>query len=211
MARTEHPMRADAARNRDRILAGARQMITQHGSEVPMGDLAHAAGVAVGTLYRHFPTKAELVDAVLDDHIEQLTQAVEASWERVHGGQSRAMDEIRANITDFVESAAHNQAIKAAAARFGSNRYDEQQLARTLAATENLIHAAQQDGDMHPDITLDDFQLLFTTVPFNQPPERRARWVALFLAGFSTAGRTPSDERTPKPEQPTPGDMVSEH
>jgi AcrR family transcriptional regulator len=65
---TGRPLRADAARNRARILAAARDQFAAHGSEAGMDEIAAAAGVAVGTLYRHFPTKADLVAAVSENH-----------------------------------------------------------------------------------------------------------------------------------------------
>ncbi len=59
------PARADAIRNRAKILEAARQQITLHGPDVGMDQIAQAAGVAVGTLYRHFPTKNDLSSRLL--------------------------------------------------------------------------------------------------------------------------------------------------
>ena len=64
--------RADAVRNRTAILEAARQLVTEQGTEVAMGEIARAAGVAVGTLYRHFPNKADLLAAVVNEYVEAL-------------------------------------------------------------------------------------------------------------------------------------------
>ena len=64
--------RADAVRNRTSILEAARRLVAEQGTEVAMGEIARAAGVAVGTLYRHFPNKADLLAAVVNEYVEAL-------------------------------------------------------------------------------------------------------------------------------------------
>ena len=82
-------VRADAARNSARIFEAARQLVAAQGPEVPMEAIAGRAGVAVGTLYRHHPTKAALLLAVLTDSAEQLADATEQALQRVHAGAPR--------------------------------------------------------------------------------------------------------------------------
>ncbi|MEV6876900.1 TetR/AcrR family transcriptional regulator [Amycolatopsis sp. NPDC051128] len=69
---TARPMRADARRNYERIVATAKDLFTAHGAEVPLDDIAKTAGVGAGTLYRHFPTREKLFEAVYRDEIEML-------------------------------------------------------------------------------------------------------------------------------------------
>ena len=62
---TDRPLRADARRNREAILAAARALVSEHGIEVQMADVAAQAGVGVGTVYRHFPTKEALLEELM--------------------------------------------------------------------------------------------------------------------------------------------------
>ncbi|TDV54102.1 TetR/AcrR family transcriptional regulator [Actinophytocola oryzae] len=69
-------MRADARRNYERIVATAREVFFEHGVEVPLDDIVKRAGVGAGTLYRHFPTRDVLVEAVYRQEIEDLAARV---------------------------------------------------------------------------------------------------------------------------------------
>jgi AcrR family transcriptional regulator len=72
------PLRADAARNRARVIAAAGAEFAERGPEAQMEDVARRAGVGVGTVYRHFETKDALIDALLDARFRQLRNAVAA-------------------------------------------------------------------------------------------------------------------------------------
>jgi len=184
------PLRADAARNRTKILAAAHAQITRHGPDVPMDAIAEAAGMAVGTLYRHYPTKSALVNAVLAARVEQMAGDIEATAARVVAG-AHPMSEITALIVRTVESAAGDHAVKAAARALGTAEYQRDRLEGATSALNRLIAAAQADGDLHPDITVDDFILLLATAPLDQPPEVRRRWLTLTLPGFTAARGRP--------------------
>lgn len=67
--------RADARRNRKRIIAGARELFAEQGFEAQVGDIARAAGVGVGTVYRHFPDKCDLLQALIEARFEGLAEA----------------------------------------------------------------------------------------------------------------------------------------
>jgi AcrR family transcriptional regulator len=68
------PARADARRNRDRLIATARVRFAEDGTDVSLADIARAAGVGVGTVYRHFPTHGDLVEAVYRDEVDRLRE-----------------------------------------------------------------------------------------------------------------------------------------
>ncbi len=71
-AETAKPMRADARRNRERLLDAARQVFAEQGSSASMEAIAKQAGVGVGTLYRHFPNRFDVVEAVYQDDVDEL-------------------------------------------------------------------------------------------------------------------------------------------
>lgn len=183
--------RADAVRNRKKILAAAGDQIATHGPEAGMDEIAAAAGVAVGTLYRHFPTKTDLVAAVVAEYVTRVADDAEATRARVAAG-ARALDELTAFLGRVVEASVADRAIKAAAQALGAEPGDRTDEDRAGAAVTALIHAGQADGDIHPDVTVDDIYLLFSTAPTDQPPEARARWLTLVTTGLTTArGATP--------------------
>jgi AcrR family transcriptional regulator len=72
VAVTERPLRADAARNRKKVLAAARAAFADEGVTVPLDEIARRAGVGAGTVYRHFPTKEALFEAVILDRLQAL-------------------------------------------------------------------------------------------------------------------------------------------
>ena len=74
----DRPLRADAVRNRGRILEAAEVVFASEGIEAPVDVIAEKAGVGVGTLYRHFPTKEKLCEAILLDRLRELTEEARA-------------------------------------------------------------------------------------------------------------------------------------
>ncbi|MEU6718941.1 TetR family transcriptional regulator [Nonomuraea sp. NPDC046802] len=181
--------RADAVRNRKKILTAADGQITAHGPDVGMDEIAAAAGVAVGTLYRHFPTKTDLVAAVVAEYVARVADDAEAALARVADGSVRALDELTAFLGRVVEQSVTDRAVKAAAQTLGAepgNRVDED---RAGTAVAGLIRAGQADGDINTDVTVNDIYLLFSTAPTDQPPAARTRWLTLVTPGLTTQAR----------------------
>lgn len=77
----ERPLRADARRNREKVLEAARAVFSEQGREAQMDDVARRAGVGVGTVYRHFPTKEALIEALMVAAFESIAAAAEAALE----------------------------------------------------------------------------------------------------------------------------------
>jgi AcrR family transcriptional regulator len=71
------PLRKDAARNRERILEAARDLFQQRGLSASLNDIAHHAGVGVGTVYRHFPDKDQLVEGLFEQRMQALVTRME--------------------------------------------------------------------------------------------------------------------------------------
>ncbi len=177
------PARADAVRNRAKILDAARQQITAHGPDVGMDQIAVAAGVAVGTLYRHFPTKTDLVAAVVSDFVAQVADDAEAALSRVEKGKP-AFGELAVLLRDIVHAAANNQAVKAAADALNADVDDSEGVRRASVALQSLIDGAGAAGNVRPDLSLDDFYLLVSNAPQGQPPAVLDRWIDLILFGI---------------------------
>lgn len=82
-------MRADAMRNRDRIVEVARQVFREQGYDAPLDEIAKRAEVGAGTLYRHFPTRDDLVDAVMQSWVDTVDTAVDKAL--AHEGDGRSV------------------------------------------------------------------------------------------------------------------------
>jgi AcrR family transcriptional regulator len=178
-------MRADARRNRAKILAAAREQITLHGPEIGMDEIAAAAGVAVGTLYGHFPTKIALVAAVVSEFLAQVADRSEAAAEAMQGG-SPAFVELKGLLRDIVIATAWNQAAKAAAGAMSSNDGDALEMQRAGAALQSIIDQSRLDKTVRDDLSISDFYLLVSNIPPGQPVEILDRWVDLIITGVAT-------------------------
>jgi AcrR family transcriptional regulator len=98
MPTVERPLRKDAERNRQRILDAAQELFTERGLGVTLNDIAHHADVGVGTVYRRFPDKQRLIDALFDERIGEMVSLAEESladpdpWEGLVGFLERGLD-----------------------------------------------------------------------------------------------------------------------
>jgi AcrR family transcriptional regulator len=187
----EKPLRADAVRNRAKILDAAREQITVHGPEVGMDEIAAAAGVAVGTLYGHFPTKVNLVAAIVSEFLADVADRSERAAHAMKDG-SPAFLELSALLRDIVAATATNQAAKAAAATLNADDGNSREVERTRAALQSIIDQARADRSVKDDLSSDDFYLLVGNIPAGQAPAVLDRWVDLILFGIARPGRAPS-------------------
>jgi AcrR family transcriptional regulator len=151
------PLRADARRNREKILVAAAAAFGQSGLESQVEDIARRAGVGVGTVYRHFPTKDALVTALAEAHFERLADTAEAAL--AEGGN--AWDALAAAIWRVAESGAADVAwceiIAGHPSAVAGGMRGQQRLG---AATAALIERAQAAGLMRADATVHDVQAI---------------------------------------------------
>jgi AcrR family transcriptional regulator len=71
----QRPKRADARRNYEKLLVAAREVFTREGGDAPLEEIAKAAGVGIGTLYRHFPTRNDLLEAAYAEEVESIARS----------------------------------------------------------------------------------------------------------------------------------------
>ncbi|HEV7648489.1 MAG TPA: helix-turn-helix domain-containing protein [Actinophytocola sp.] len=152
------PLRADAQRNRGQILDAARALFAQVGVDVPMEEIARAAGVGVGTLYRRFPDRDELIKAVSLDNLTRLAdlarraEQAEPDPAAALTGLLQSALELRLGTAVTTVSPRAYQAIQSSPAI--SEQRDE-----VIAAARRLLRRAQQAGTIRPDIGIGDTML----------------------------------------------------
>jgi AcrR family transcriptional regulator len=191
----DRPLRADAARNAERILRAARDVYGELGPDAPVEAIARRAGVGERTLYRRFPTKAGLVRAALDQSIaEDLTPVIEDA--------RRSEDPLR-GIARLIETAialgAREQNLLTAAHRAGSLTAD---ISDSLnEALDDLVRRGQQADVVRADLVADDLPRLIAMLysvlsTMESGSDGWRRYVALVLDAIST------NERQPLPPAP---------
>jgi AcrR family transcriptional regulator len=186
----DRPLRADAARNVERILRAARDVYAQLGPDAPMEAVARHAGVGERTLYRRFPSKADLVRAALDQSIaEDLTPVIDSA--------RRADDPLR-GLTELIEAAialgAREHNLLTAARRAGSLTSD---ISVSLnQALGELAREGQRVGSIRADLVADDLPRLvamlfsvLSTMDVHSGGWRR--YVALVVDAISVNERQP--------------------
>lgn len=185
-------MRADAARNRAKIFEAARALVVEQGEGVRMEDVAAAAGVAVGTLYRHHPTKQALLRAVLSDSAERLAADAEQALAAVVRGGDDPGERLLALLRTYAERFAVDRSVKSAAAALGAPAPDDVRAypaggpeQRAAQALEELLARARAAGRVRADIEFGDLVLLLTALPGAEVPDAvRARLVDVVITGL---------------------------
>ena len=147
--------RTDAQRNRERILEVAKEAFTRRGANASLDDIAKEAGVGAGTLYRHFPTRDALIEAVYRTEVGKLAAA-----ERKFAAEMSPLEALRAWMLLFVDYIATKQIIAAALNSLvgGPSKLFEATGAQIKGAMHALVARAIASGDIRPD--LDPLDLL---------------------------------------------------
>ncbi|OLO87042.1 TetR/AcrR family transcriptional regulator [Actinomyces naeslundii] len=176
--------RADAVRNRASILEAARRLVAEQGTEVAMGEIARAAGVAVGTLYRHFPNKTDLLAAVVNEYVEALADDAQDAWARVEAGGSDAAQELLGFLERALEMISRSHAAKTVARALGAEVEYVEPETRATEALGRLIEVGRASGRLRSDLTVSDLYILMVFYPGDGSPEVRRRWLELIHPGL---------------------------
>ena len=192
------PLRRDAQANRDRIVAAAHAAFAADGVEVSVEEIARRAAVGMGTLYRHFPTKEDLVDAVLEDTFDEIVGAAEQAlteedaWRGLTGFLERffALHVENRGLKDMLATRAH-----------GRERADAMR-ARMRPLIRRLVARAQEQGTLRADFAPEDMPFVIWSVgrvieeTRAVAPELWRRHLGFLLDGLR------ADAATPLPQPP---------
>lgn len=188
-------LRADAQRNRERIIAGAAALIGERGPEVPMEDIAQRAGVGVGTLYRRFPDRHSLIREVAADMFRRVTEVAAAALAEEPTGWDAVVRVVRHCAEPDLG------ALSGALRGWLSEHRDRDEELRSLTAIwlerfETAVERAQAEGAMRTDIGGADLLRLISLVTCRMPElpaeanrEATARYIGIFIDGLAAQGR----------------------
>jgi AcrR family transcriptional regulator len=188
----ERPLRADAARNRERILKAAHAVFAERGIAATLDDVADRAGVGVGTVYRRFPDKDALIDALFEDRLAEVVAAAEEAtthedaWLGLTGFLQRTL-ELQAGDRGLRETAFNG--------RCGGDRV-AQARARIGPVVTRLVERAQASGQLRPGIATSDMPMIqvmlwgIIDASREVSPDLWRRYLAIVLDGLRA---TPHD------------------
>lgn len=175
------PLRADAQRNRDRLLDAAREAFRNDDAEVSLEGIARAAGVGIGTLYRNFPTRFELLMSLYEEDLDRLLAASQDTSVPAATALEAWVEHLleftatkRALVQEMLEATTESPALADVRSRI-------------WAAAEMLVTRGQRDGDIRTDIDHDDFLRLVCGINASRTPpsrEQASRLAAVVLNGI---------------------------
>ena len=150
---TPRKPRMDALRNRERILEIAKAAFTRHGADASLDEITRQAGVGAGTLYRHFPTRDALIEAVYLSEVEKLAAAA-----RRFAAEMPPIEALRAWMLLFVDYVAAKHIIAPALNSVvgGASRLYEGSRSLVQGAIEELVKRAKKSGDLRRDLEASD-------------------------------------------------------
>lgn len=187
------PLRRDAARNRSELLAAAGRAFVERGVDASLEQIAQDAGVAVGTLYRHFPTRADLVVAVYEDKIGAFLARRDELLAR-----EDAWDAFRTYLDTICDIQAHDRGFSDfLSMRFPASEQTEDLQDRICLMTNDVLGHAQARGAVRGDVASGDVvaliwansRILDATLPV--APDTWRRHLHLMLTGFRAGDHDP--------------------
>lgn len=188
MKRTQRPLRADAARNRARVLEVAYEMFAAHGLAVSLDDIARRAGVGPGTLHRNFPAKDDLVRAVVLNRVQQVVDEGSALLEA--GEPSEALFTF---MRQFVlHWSATDRGLSEALEGSGASTHSviPEAVQTLLGLIGQLLQLAQQAGAVRDDVSARDVKTLLAgcSSMYVAHPEAGPRLLEIVIDGLQAVG-----------------------
>ena len=184
MAQPDRPLRADAARNRARVLEVAYETFAAEGLAVPIDEIARRACVGAGTVYRHFPTKEDLYRAVVEDRIKSIAASGRALLDRDDPGEA-LFDFLRSMVLQW---GATDQGLAQALAGVGIDIATAMPDVEEdfLGMLDDLLRAGQKAGTVRSDLTARDVKAILTGASAMQAayPDTAERVAEVFLDGL---------------------------
>lgn len=188
-------LRRDAERNRQRLLVAARELFAARGLAVTLDDVAHHAGLGVGTVYRRFATKEALVEALFEEQLDAIAALAERAT-----GCADAWEGLVGFLTGAAELHARDRGLREVLFAGG---YDRDRVARIrdhlAEPVASLVARARAGGGLRPDISAEDVpivQLMIGAVAeyaADVDPELWRRYLAVLLDGLRAGGGPPSE------------------
>ena len=195
LAQVQRVLRADARRNREAVMAAAKKLFADQGLDAQMPDVARDANVGVGTVYRHFPTKDDLIAALVAERFERLAQKArealqaEDAWE---------------GMSDFIRFSAQIQADDRGLCEVMGSRAEVMDAAARAAGLpelcERLVKRTQRSGQLRRDLTWEDIPMIacglgrITQAAAGPATGRWPRLLEIILDGL----RAPGSGRLPR-------------
>jgi AcrR family transcriptional regulator len=190
-------MRADAQRNRTALVDAARDVMGRRGLDAPLDEIAAAAGLGNATLYRHFPARRDLVQAVFADQMTRYAAAVERALAEPDPWRA-----VRGYLTEICALQAENRAL---ADLVTSAEYTDETRPVAVAHLQALLERARAAGQLRADFSVEDVALVLLANAgvvrrtAERAPAASPRLVALLLDGLHAAAATPGPP-SPDPE-----------
>ncbi|WP_307168277.1 TetR/AcrR family transcriptional regulator [Streptomyces sp. B3I7] len=171
------PLRADARRNHERIVAAAHEAFAAHGAGASLEEIARRAGVGSATLHRHFPSRWSLLDAVFHDRVEALCAKAHR-----YARESEPGTALFSWLRDFNTYAATSRGLVASLVHDGRDpgpvRQKDGCITMITAAAGELLRRAQQSGAARPGLRVEDLLALVSTISLateHQADDEQAR------------------------------------
>ncbi len=194
------PLRADAQLNRDRILSAAAELFAERGLSVPLEEIAHRAGVGVATLYRRFPTRADLAAAAFERNISRYTEAVDRAL-----AAPRAWDGFEGLVFELCGLQAGDAGLRdLLTTAFPASSAVEQRTNEAVEKVRVLIARAQAEGALRSDVVAADVVVMLLAnagvlrATGESAPDAWRRFAALMVDAFRAGPATPLPPAPPE-------------